>query len=235
MRGGGMDPYALPCTRGCKACMSGAWLGRPPWQPNNRTLHPEAYHEGLSAGRVETNDSSDKPEPDESGEDREGNLVGESLMAKAMAQTHRLRQTKKAAQPEQSSFELGAPNHHKGTMLTLGLRSMASRHLEYGVHQARDACHEGLRPDLPKPVHKRGIKPEASSSTGTKPYGEGVWQRPKDHVYASQQRGPYGQRANGEGHAAKHEGFAQAGAEAKKEDKRAARHIGAPPAITRPT
>ena len=97
-----------------------------------------------------------------------------------------------------------------------------------------EACHEGLRPDLPKLVHKRGVKPKASSSTGTKPYGEGAWQSLKDHVYASQPRGPYGRRAHGEGHAAKHEGFAQAGAEAKKEDKRAARPMGAPSAITRP-
>ena len=45
-----------------------------------------------------------------------------------------------------------------------------------------EACHEGLRPDLPKPIHKRGIKPEASSSTGTKPYdksrmAKAVWRR----------------------------------------------------------
>lgn len=97
-----------------------------------------------------------------------------------------------------------------------------------------EACHEGLRQDLPKPVHKRGIKPEASSSTGTKPYGEGAWQRPKDHVYSSQPRRPHGWRAHGEGHAAKHKGFAQAGAEAKKEDKRAASPMGAPSAIIRP-
>uniref|UniRef100_A0A0E0C2A4 Uncharacterized protein n=1 Tax=Oryza meridionalis TaxID=40149 RepID=A0A0E0C2A4_9ORYZ len=66
-----------------------------------------------------------------------------------------------------------------------------------------------------------------------KPYGEGAWQRTKDHVYASQPRGPHWRRAHGEGHAAKQEGFAQAGAEAKKEDKRAARPMGAPFAITR--
>uniref|UniRef100_I1PJ80 Uncharacterized protein n=1 Tax=Oryza glaberrima TaxID=4538 RepID=I1PJ80_ORYGL len=47
----------------------------------------ETYHEGLSAGPAETKGLSDKLRLEASGEDREGNRVGESLMTKAMART----------------------------------------------------------------------------------------------------------------------------------------------------
>ena len=58
----------------------------------------EAYHEGPSAGPAETKGSSDKLRPEASGEDREGNRVGESLMAKAMARTLGLRQTRTSSE-----------------------------------------------------------------------------------------------------------------------------------------
>lgn len=54
----------------------------------------KAYREAPSAGSAETKDLSDKLRPNASGEDREGNHAGESLMAKAMARTPGPRQTR---------------------------------------------------------------------------------------------------------------------------------------------
>jgi hypothetical protein len=58
----------------------------------------EVYHEGPSARHAETEDLSDKLRPEASGENREGNRTGESLMAKAMARTLGLRQTRTSSE-----------------------------------------------------------------------------------------------------------------------------------------